>query len=258
MKRREFVATVSMALTTGVPDLATRRGAALLAPHQSNDAIAQNAHWADSLEFTSALAAAEAIRAKQVSSLELTEEMFSRIDKHGRRLNAFAYEMREEARARAKQLDHAQANGRSLGILHGVPVHVKESFAVAGHPCTWGIQALKGAMATEHSEVVSRLLGAGAVLVGGTNVPSYLWGPDKKIKLMLTYPMSTGRNFDEVLRVLDSMQLTAKHQVATPVNWLPGEDVIIAPSVSDDDAQRKYPAGWKAPRPYLRIIPQPK
>ncbi len=86
----------------------------------------------------------------------------------------------------------------------------------------------------------------------------FVVGPDKKIKLMLTYPMTTGRNFDEVLRVVDSMQLTAKHKVATPVNWKQGEDVIIAGSVSDDDAKKTYPNGWKAPRPYLRIVPQPK
>jgi alkyl hydroperoxide reductase subunit AhpC len=83
-------------------------------------------------------------------------------------------------------------------------------------------------------------------------------GPDKKIKLMLVYPMSTGRNFDEVLRVLDSIQLTAKHKVATPVNWKDGQDVIILPSVSDNEAKQKYPNGWKAPKPYLRIVPQPK
>jgi thioredoxin-dependent peroxiredoxin len=86
----------------------------------------------------------------------------------------------------------------------------------------------------------------------------FVVGPDKKIKLMLSYPMTTGRNFDEVLRVLDSIQLTAKHKVATPVNWKQGEDVIIAGSVSDDEAKQKYPNGWKAPRPYIRIVPQPK
>jgi alkyl hydroperoxide reductase subunit AhpC len=86
----------------------------------------------------------------------------------------------------------------------------------------------------------------------------FVVGPDKKIKAMLTYPMSTGRNFDEVLRVLDSCQLTAKHKVATPVNWKQGEDVIIVPAVSDAEAKEKYPAGWKSPKPYLRIVPQPK
>jgi thioredoxin-dependent peroxiredoxin len=82
-------------------------------------------------------------------------------------------------------------------------------------------------------------------------------GPDKKIKLILAYPMTTGRNFDEVLRVIDSLQLTAKHRVATPVNWKPGEDVIIAGSVSDDEAKKIYPQGWKSPKPYIRIVPQP-
>jgi len=86
----------------------------------------------------------------------------------------------------------------------------------------------------------------------------YVIGPDKKVKLVLSYPMSTGRNFDEVLRVLDSMQLTAKHKVATPVNWKDGDDVIILPAVTEDEAKQKYPQGWKAPKPYLRIVPQPK
>ncbi len=86
----------------------------------------------------------------------------------------------------------------------------------------------------------------------------FVIGPDKLIKLMLLYPMSTGRNFDEVLRVLDSIQLTAKHQVATPVNWKQGEDVIIVPAVSDEQAKEKFPDGWKAPKPYLRIVPQPE
>jgi alkyl hydroperoxide reductase subunit AhpC len=85
----------------------------------------------------------------------------------------------------------------------------------------------------------------------------YVIGPDKKIKLMISYPMTTGRNFDEVLRVIDSLQLTAKHRVATPVNWKQGEDVIIAGSVSNDEAKKIYPNGWKEPKPYIRIVPQP-
>jgi thioredoxin-dependent peroxiredoxin len=86
----------------------------------------------------------------------------------------------------------------------------------------------------------------------------FVVGPDKKIKLILVYPMTTGRNFDEVLRVIDSLQLTAKHKVATPANWQPGQDVIISGSVSDEEAKQLYPQGWKAPRPYLRIVSQPK
>jgi alkyl hydroperoxide reductase subunit AhpC len=85
----------------------------------------------------------------------------------------------------------------------------------------------------------------------------FVIGPDKKIKLILIYPMTTGRNFDEVLRVVDSLQLTAKHKVATPVNWQPGEKVIIAGSVSDDEAKEIYPDGWESPRPYIRIVPAP-
>ena len=86
----------------------------------------------------------------------------------------------------------------------------------------------------------------------------YIIGPDKKIKLIISYPMRTGRNFDEILRVIDSCQLTANHQVATPANWNDGDDVIIVPAVSDDNAKEKYPDGWEAPKPYLRIVPQPK
>lgn len=86
----------------------------------------------------------------------------------------------------------------------------------------------------------------------------FVIGPDKKIKAMLTYPMSTGRNFDEVLRLLDSIQLTAKHKLATPVNWRQGEDVIIVPSVSDDEAKKQFPQGWRAPKPYIRYVHQPK
>jgi alkyl hydroperoxide reductase subunit AhpC len=86
----------------------------------------------------------------------------------------------------------------------------------------------------------------------------YVVGPDKKIKLMIAYPMSTGRNFDEILRVIDSLQLTSKHKVSTPVNWKHGDDVIISGSVSDEEAKKQYPQGWKAPRPYIRIVPDPE
>ena len=86
----------------------------------------------------------------------------------------------------------------------------------------------------------------------------FVIGPDRRIKLILVYPMTTGRNFDEILRVLDSLQLTARHKVATPANWKPGEDVIIAGSVSDEEAKQQYARGWKAPKPYLRIVPQPQ
>jgi len=86
----------------------------------------------------------------------------------------------------------------------------------------------------------------------------FVIGPDKKIKLILVYPMTTGRNFDEVLRVIDSLQLTAQHKVSTPANWKPGEDVIISGSVSNDEAKTLYPEGWKSPKPYIRIVPQPK
>ncbi|WP_193370139.1 peroxiredoxin [Pelagibius marinus] len=105
--------------------------------------------------------------------------------------------------------------------------------------------------------------GAGETSKGRTAVDNatvrtvFVIGPDKKIKLMLTYPMSTGRNFDEVLRVVDSLQLTANHAVATPVNWKRGEDVIIVPALSDDDARKKFPDGWHAPKPYLRIVAAP-
>ena len=86
----------------------------------------------------------------------------------------------------------------------------------------------------------------------------FIIGPDKKVKAFLAYPMSTGRNFDEILRLLDSVQLTAKHKVATPANWKQGGDVVIVPAVSDEEAKAKFPGGWKAPKPYLRIVPQPR
>ena len=166
MKRREFVATVSLGLAAGVPEMGERLAAA--EPAAAN---AAEQPPAAGLEFASALEAAEAIRKKQISAVELTQQTFARIDKYYPKLNAFAYQMRDEALARAKAADEAQAKGKSLGALHGVPIHVKESFAIAGHPCTWGFPPFKDIKAAEHSEAVRRLLGAGPVLLGGTNVP---------------------------------------------------------------------------------------
>ena len=108
-------------------------------------------------------------------------------------------------------------------------------------------------------ERVRRITSEGRTAATNATVRTvFIVGPDKKVKAMLIYPMSSGRNFDEVMRLLDSIQLTAKHQVATPVNWKYGEDVIIVPAVSDEAAKEKYPNGWKAPKPYLRIVPQPR
>ena len=130
-------------------------------------------------------------------------------------------------------------------------------------------QAPNYPMIGDTSLAISKLYGMLPASVAGTSegrTPAdnqtvrnvFVVGPDKKIKLIIVYPMTTGRNFDEVLRVIDSLQLTAKHKVATPVNWKHGEDVIIAGSVSDEDAKKVYPQGWKAPKPYIRIVPQPK
>jgi alkyl hydroperoxide reductase subunit AhpC len=122
-----------------------------------------------------------------------------------------------------------------------------------------GDPELKVAMAYDMLPEDAGSTSEGRTAVDNATVRSvFLIGPDKRIKAMLTYPMSTGRNFDEVLRLLDSCQLTAKHKVATPVNWKLGEDVIIVPAVSDAEARERYPQGWKAPKPYLRIVPQPK
>jgi len=123
------------------------------------------------LAFASALQAAEAIRKKEISSLELTRHVFERIERYNPALNAFAYQLKEEALVRAKEADEAVARKENLGVFHGVPVHVKESFAIAGHPCTWGIPAFKDSKALRNAAVVDRLLGAGAVLIGATNVP---------------------------------------------------------------------------------------
>jgi alkyl hydroperoxide reductase subunit AhpC len=139
----------------------------------------------------------------------------------------------------AKDIQETQGNAPNYPIIADDDLNVAKLYDMI-HPNASG--DAKGRTAMDNATVRS----------------VFVIGPDKKIKLILTYPMSTGRNFDEVLRVLDSMQLTAKHKVATPVNWKPGEDVIILPAVSDEVAKKIFPGGWKAPKPYLRIVPQPK
>ena len=126
------------------------------------------------LDFVSALEVARAIRTKRISSVELVQRCFERIERFDPRLNAFVYKMKDEALAQAKKADQAQARGRSLGPLHGVPVHVKECFAIAGRPCTWGVEALRNVKAPRNSDAVDRLSGAGAVIIGATNVPVIL------------------------------------------------------------------------------------
>jgi amidase len=163
---------MSLGLAAGVPFIREKSVAHIEGASTDTRANAAGASPpAKPLQFATALEAAEAIRKKQISSAELTRQVFSRIDQHNPKLNAFAYLLREDALARAKQADEAQAHGESMGVLHGVPIHVKESFAVAGHPCTWGIPALKDSKAPENSTAVNRLLSAGAVLIGATNVP---------------------------------------------------------------------------------------
>ena len=139
----------------------------------------------------------------------------------------------------AKDIEETQGHALNYPLIGDTDLTVAKLFDMI-HPNATG--SAKGRTAADNATVRS----------------VFVVGPDKKIKLMITYPMTTGRNFDEVLRVLDSMQLTAKHKVATPVNWRRGEDVIIVPAVSDDEARQKYPEGWKAPKPYLRIVPQPE
>ncbi len=171
MNRRDFVSTVSLGLAAGLPVFAENGVSDVEAGSANANVIGPTASPAGRLEFASALEAAEAIRKKHISSFELTQQTFARIDKYNPKLNAFAYQLREDAFAQAKRADETQASGKSLRVLHGVPVHVKESFAVTGHPCTWGIPALKDSRASSDSEVVARFRGAGAVLIGATNVP---------------------------------------------------------------------------------------
>ena len=157
-------------------------------------------------------------------------------------------------------------NCKILGLsVDGVTDHEKWSKDIQetqGHAVTYpliGDPELKVAKAYDMLPEGAGTSSQGRTAADNATVRSvFVIGPDKKVKAMLTYPMSTGRNFDEVLRLLDSCQLTAKHKVATPVNWKQGQDVIIVPAVSDDEAKKTYPAGWKSPKPYLRIVPQPK
>ena len=173
MNRRSFLATVPLALAAKAfpfSEILTDDYLALPGLEQT-PAAAPKASAAHDFDFATALQAAEAIRKKQVSSVELTRRVFERIDRYNPQLNAFAYQLREDALAQAAKADAALAKGKSLGVLHGVPVTVKESYGVAGHPCTWGLPPLKDSRAPQNSEVVARLLNAGAVLVGATNVP---------------------------------------------------------------------------------------
>jgi amidase len=167
MLRREFLRKLGLALAATPWASAAARGINDGSSTQSVRAKPASS----SLEFASAHEAAQAIRKKKVSSLELTRLTFDRIDRYNPKINAFAYLLREEALEQAKEADKALARRRKLGPFHGVPVHVKESFGVAGHPCTWGLEEFKKSKAPLNADVVERLLGTGAVLIGATNVP---------------------------------------------------------------------------------------
>src|SRR5215470_4330254 len=169
MNRRDFLTTVPLTLTAevlGVPHFHASESAFRSARAAPAPALSPS----HDLGFASALRAAEAIRSREVSSVELTRLIFERIDRYNPQLNAFAYQ-REEALSQARNADEVQSRGESLGVFHGVPVHVKECFGVAGHPSTWGLVAFRDSKAPKNSEVVDRLLRAGAVLIGATNVP---------------------------------------------------------------------------------------
>ena len=174
MNRRDFLATVPLTLTAkvmGVPHVRASESVYRSLEGAVPAATAPAMSPSHDLGFASALRAAEAIRSKEVSSVELTRLIFERIDRYNPRLNAFAYQLREEALSQARKADEAQSQGESLGIFHGVPVHVKECFGVAGHPSTWGLLAFRDSKAAKTSVVADRLLRAGAVLIGATNVP---------------------------------------------------------------------------------------
>ena len=164
------------------------------------------------------------------------------------------------------QPDFAQRNCKVIGLsVDSVEDHVAWSRDIEetqGHAVTYPIidgSSLEIAKAFDMLHPNASGEAKSRTAMDNATVRSvFLIGPDKKIKAMLTYPMSTGRNFDEVLRLLDSIQLTAAHKVATPVNWQDGDDVIILPAVSNEEAKERFPDGWKAPKPYIRIVPQPE
>ena len=162
----------------------------------------------------------------------------SEFDKRNCKLIGLSVDSVEDHRKWAKDIESSQGHAVNYPIIDGSDFAVAKAYDML-HPNASG--EAKSRTAADNQTVRS----------------VFLIGPDKKIKATLTYPMSTGRNFDEVLRLLDSCQLTAKYQVATPVNWKQGEDVIIAPSVSNEAAKEKYPGGWKTVLPYLRLIKQP-
>ena len=174
MNRRNFLSTVPLALAAKafpVPEILTSGFSG--SPHLAQAAAAtpKTSGVPHELDFATALQAADAIRKKQVSSVELTQRVFDRIDRYNPQLNAFAYQLRDDAMAQAAKADAEQAKGHSLGVFHGVPISVKESYGVAGHPCTWGLPPLRDSRAPQDSDVVARLQAAGGVLVGATNVP---------------------------------------------------------------------------------------
>ncbi|MXW20493.1 MAG: peroxiredoxin [Gammaproteobacteria bacterium] len=157
---------------------------------------------------------------------------------------------------------NAQVIGLSVDPVSDHREWVKDIEETQGHAVTYPLIGDSNLTVAKLYDMLPASAGdqaAGRTAVDNLTVRSvFIIGPDKRIKAMLTYPMSTGRNFDEVLRLLDSCQLTASHQVATPVNWKWGEDVIIVPAVSNEQAREKFPDGWEAPKPYLRIVPQPE
>jgi alkyl hydroperoxide reductase subunit AhpC len=163
----------------------------------------------------------------------------SEFDKRGVKVIGLSIDPLDRHEGWAKDIEETQGHAPNFPMIADSELKVAKAYgmlpAEAGESC-------EGRTAADNATV--------------RNV--YVIGPDKKIKLLISYPMSTGRNFDEVLRVIDSLQLTARHKVATPANWNHGDDVIILPAVSDDEARQKYPEGWRAPRPYLRIVPQPQ